>query len=196
MGKLFGQHFAPIRHLCWRAVGCVQKLRLLCSALQLVMGCWRCQLEHFSLNLGDKILHLLDLRFADDILLLRKSAQAFGSMLDSLVTSLEQVGLRLNAFNTKVLTIQTQPPSTLRTPARLELKVLEQTKTQKRFSSLVSTAMGNRQQDITNRLQNASRAIQANRWLLCDKNASIALRYKFFDAMVASIVCLAATEPY
>ena len=160
------------------------------------MGCWRCQLEHFSLNLGDKILHLLDLRFAEDLLLLRESAQAFGSMLDSLVTSLEQVGLRLNAFTTKVLTTQTQPPSTLRTPARLELKVLEQTKTQKWFGSLVSTGMGNRQREITNRLQNASRAIQANRWLLCDKNASIALRCKFFDAMVASSVCFAATEPY
>ena len=42
------------------------------------------------------------------------------------------------------------------------------------------------------RLQNASRAFQANRWILCDKNVSIALRLKFFDAMVTSVVCFAA----
>ena len=42
------------------------------------------------------------------------------------------------------------------------------------------------------RLQNASRAFQANKWILCNKNVSIALRLKFFDAMVSSVVCFAA----
>ena len=32
----------------------------------------------------------------------------------------------------------------------------------------------------------------SNRWILCDKNASIALRLKFFDAMVTSVACFAA----
>ena len=75
--------------------------------------------------------HLLDLRFADDILLFGESAQAVGSMLHALVACLQQVGLKLNASNTKVLTTQAQPPSTLSTPAGLELEVLEQTKTHK-----------------------------------------------------------------
>ena len=35
-------------------------------------------------------------------------------------------------------------------------------------------------------------AFQANRWIVCDKNVSIALRLKFFDAMVTSVVCFAA----
>lgn len=51
---------------------------------------------------------------------------------------------------------------------------------------------GNRQQDMTYRLQNASRALQANTWILCDKHASIALRLNFFDAMVTSAACFAA----
>ena len=42
------------------------------------------------------------------------------------------------------------------------------------------------------RLQNASRAFQANKWILCDENVSIALRLKFFDAMVTSVLCFAA----
>ena len=48
------------------------------------------------------------------------------------------------------------------------------------------------QEDINYRLQNASRACQANRLILCDKNLPIALRFKFFDAMVTSVVCFAA----
>ena len=40
------------------------------------------------------------------------------------------------------------------------------------------------------RLQNASRAFQANRWILCDKNVSIALRLKFFDAIWLLQLCV------
>ena len=83
--------------------------------------------------------------------------------------------------------------TTLSTPAGLELEVLEPTNSHKWLGCLLSTAnMGNRQQDMKYRLQNASRAFQANRWILCDKNVSIALRLKFFDAMVTSVVCFAA----
>ena len=52
--------------------------------------------------------------------------------------------------------------------------------------------MGNRQQVMNYRLQNTSRAFQANKWILCDKNVSIGVRLKFFDAMVTSVVCFAA----
>ena len=134
--------------------------------------------------------HLLDLRFADDILLFRESAQAVGSMLDALVTCLEQVRLKFNAAsNTKVLTTQAQPPSTF---AGLELEVLEQIKTHKWLGCFLSTSnMGNRQQDMNYRLQNPPRAFQANKWILCDKTVSIASRLNFFDAMVTSVLCLA-----
>ena len=45
---------------------------------------------------------------------------------------------------------------------------------------------------MNHRLQNAFRAFQANKWILCDKNVSIALRLKCFDGMVTSVVCFAA----
>ena len=129
--------------------GCVLSPRLFCSVLQLAMDRWRNQVEHFCLNLEDGMSHLLDLRCSDDISLFRESAQAVGNMLDTLVTCLGQVGLKLNASKTKVLTTQTQPPSTLTTPAGLELEVLERTKSHKWlgcFSSMIN--MGNRQQDM------------------------------------------------
>ena len=83
--------------------GCVLSPRLFCSVLQLAMGRWRSRVEHFGLNLGDGMSHLLDLRFADDILLFKESAQVFGSMLDALVTCLGQVGLKPNASKKKLL---------------------------------------------------------------------------------------------
>ena len=132
--------------------GCVLSPRLFCSVLQLAMGRWRNQVEHFGLNLVDGMSHLLDLRFAGDILFRGGSAQAVGSMLHALVACLEQAGLKLNASKTKVLTTQTQPPSTLTTPAGLELEVLERTKSHKWFGCLLSMInMGTRQQDMNYR---------------------------------------------
>ena len=52
---------AGVRH------GCVLSPRLFCSVLQVAMDRWRNQVEHFGLNLGDGMSHLLDLRCADDI---------------------------------------------------------------------------------------------------------------------------------
>ena len=52
------------------------------------------------LDLGDRMSHLLDLRFADDILIFGESVQAIGSTLDAVVSCLEQVGLKLNASRT------------------------------------------------------------------------------------------------
>ena len=126
-------------------------------------------------------------------MLFGEPAPAVGSMRDALVAFLEQVSLKLNASKTKILTTQAQPASTLTTPAGLELEVLDSTKSHKWLGCLLSTAnMGNRQQDANYRLQDASRAFQANKWILCDKNVSIALRLKVFDAIVTSVVCFAA----
>ena len=44
--------------------------------------------------------------------------------------------------------------------------------------------MGKRQQDMNSRFQNAPRAFQANKWILCHKHVSMALRLKFSDPMV------------
>ena len=53
---------------------------------------------------------LTDLRFADDILLFALSLQQFLGILRSFVSCLRQVGLVLNASDTKLMTTQAQPP--------------------------------------------------------------------------------------
>ena len=56
--------------------------------------------------------HLLDLRFADDILLFAKTFEETKFLLDQkLVTCLAEVGLHLNVGKTKILTTQSQSPS-------------------------------------------------------------------------------------
>ena len=60
---------------------------------------------------------LLDLRFADDILIFSDSAERVASLLDALITTLDKTGLKLNASKTVILTTETQPPDYITTPA-------------------------------------------------------------------------------
>ena len=59
---------------------------------------------------------LLDLRFADDILVFATSSRQAAYLLDELVVALADVGLILNEDKTKLLTTQAQPPKTITTP--------------------------------------------------------------------------------
>ena len=52
--------------------------------------------------------------------------------------------------------------------------------------------MGNRNEDVKYRLQNVFRTFQANKWILCDKNVSVAFTVETLDAMVTSLVGFAA----
>ena len=194
-GQITG-HSDVSREFCIKAgvrQGCVLSPRLFCSVLQLAMEEWRCDVSHTGLDLGDGGPPLLDLRFADDILLFAGSAEQLGFLLDKLVTSLEKVGLKLNAAKTKALTTQAQPPKTLKTRAGLEIAVLDQSSSHKWLGCMLSTEnAGRRQDDIDHRLQSAARAFHVHKWILCDKMVSMASRLKFLDAMITSVVCFAA----
>ena len=106
--------------------GCVLSPRLFCSVLEMSMANWRDEMEHLCLDLCDGGRSLLDLRFADDILIFGTNYHVIGVLLDKLVENLAAVGLQLNTQKTKVLTTQAQPPSQLQTPNGLIISVLEQ----------------------------------------------------------------------
>ena len=75
-GQISG-HSDVSREFCIRAgvrQGCVLSPRLFCSVLQLAMEDWRCDVSNNGLDLGNRGPPLLDLRFADDILLFAGSA--------------------------------------------------------------------------------------------------------------------------
>ena len=81
--------------------GRVLSPRLFCSVLEWALSKWRAQLNGVGYNFQDGGVSLLDLRFADDILLVAKSYEEIGHVLDVLVDALRQVGLALNAGKTK-----------------------------------------------------------------------------------------------
>ena len=152
-----------------------------------------------GLDFGDGGIPLLDLRFADDILLFATSSVEAARMVDALVTCLKEVGLALNASKTKILTTQTQISKTVTTQNGLEMEILDATAAHKWLGCLLSALnAGNRKADLDFRLQATSKAFYANNWiLLCDKNVSLNSRYSriiFFDSVVTSVVRFGAGQ--
>jgi len=68
---------------------------------------------------------LLDLKFADDILVLATSWQQAARLLDELVVALAHVGSMLNEDKTKLLTTQTRPPKTITIPRGISVAVVD-----------------------------------------------------------------------
>ena len=107
--------------------GCVLSPRLFCAVLEMAMGMWRRTVGKLRLDLGDGGPTLLDLRFADDILIFATTYIDAGLFLDELVVCLSQVGLVLNTDKTKVMTPEAQPRSFLSSTAGLQIEILDQT---------------------------------------------------------------------
>ena len=101
--------------------GCVLSPGLFSCVLEVAVTKWPEQLQDGGLDFGDGGIPLLDLRFADDILLFATSSVEAARMVDALVTCLKEVGLALNASKTKILTMQTQPGKTVTTQNGLEM---------------------------------------------------------------------------
>ena len=93
--------------------GCLLSPRLFSAVLQWAMKGRRRDAPLKRFDLGDGQPALLDLRFANDILLFAKSYAEAVSLLHDLATVLSQVGLILNASKTVVLTNEAQPPQRL-----------------------------------------------------------------------------------
>lgn len=173
--------------------GCVLSPRLFCSVLEMSMANWRDEMEHLGLDLRDGGRSLLDLRFADDILIFGTDYHVIGVLLDKLVENLAAVGLQLNAQKTKVLTTQAQPPSQLQTPNGLTISVLDRESSHKWLGCMLTTStVQTTTCDVECRLQAAAKAFNANRWILCDPKVSIAQKIEYFDRVVSPIACFAA----
>ena len=89
------------------------------------MCSWRAKIEAHGLNLHDGMKALLDLRFADGLLVFATSRDDTIRLLEELVTSLGQVGLTLNTSKTKILATQAQPGSSLQTSGGVTVEVLD-----------------------------------------------------------------------
>ena len=173
--------------------GCVLSPRLFCSVLEMSIANWRDEMEHLGLNLDDGGRSLLDLRFADDILIFGTNYHVIGVLLDKLVENLAGVGLQLNAQKTKVLTTQAQPPSQLQTPNGLIISVLDRESRHKWLGCMLTTTpVQTTTCDVECRLQAAAKAFNAHRWILCDPKVSMSQKLEYFDRVISPIACFAA----
>ena len=76
--------------------GCVLSPRLSCAAIELAMSEWRLANPHGGVDFGDAMPRVLDLRFADDILIFANTKEEVQNLLDSSVRHLATAGLVLN----------------------------------------------------------------------------------------------------
>ena len=137
---------------------------------------------------------LLDLRFADDILVFATSSQQAAYLLDELVVALADVGLILNEDKTKLLTTQTQPPKPITTPRGVNVAVVDRDGCHKWLGCIfVWNNKGSHRPDLEYHFQSASRAFFANRNIFCNKAVSLRKRLHFFwDKIVTPVACFAA----
>ena len=173
--------------------GCVLSPRLFCAVLQTALSEWRQSVASFGLDFGDGLPELLDLRFADDLLLFARSAQDAAKLLDDLVRCCSGVGLRLNVTKTKIVTSEAQAPAQLLTHAGSIVDILPPDASHKWLGCLLSSK-GSRASsaDVDFHLQAASRAFFANKQILLDRNVCLKQRLEFFDAVVTPVACFAA----
>ena len=175
--------------------GCVLSPRLFCSVLQWAMKDWRAWAEGngWGIDFHDGYPPLLDLRFADDILIFSETAEGAALLLDAVITTLDKTGLKLNASKTVILTTEAQPPDHITTPAGHTIVVKDSFGTHKWLGCMFSAlGSGNVDADITYHLQAAARAFHSNKWIFLDKNVSINSKLKLFEATVTPIACFAA----
>ena len=159
--------------------GCVLSPRLFCAVLEFAMRKWRNAVGQAGIDLMDGGPNLLDLRFADDILIFARSRHELAHLIDSLMIHLERVGLLFNREKTVVITNEAQPPPFLATESGLKLTILQRNVGQK-WLGCMFTAAGTQLQhiDLEYHLQQASKSFHANRWILLDRSVSISKRLK------------------
>ena len=170
--------------------GCVLSPRLFTAVLEWALRQWRTEIGNAGFDLGDAFDNLVDLRFADDILLFANSGPEVAQIWDKFVKAVGKVGLRLNVDKTVILTNEAQPPSTLVTKDGLILKVLERNQGQK-WLGCILTASGSMMQhlDLSYHMEQGTKSMHANRWILQDNTTSIYTRLKYFNACVSAVVC-------
>ena len=111
-------------------------------------------------------------------------------ILDKFVKAVGKVGLGLNVDKTVILTNEARPPNMLVTKDGLILKVLERNQGQK-WLGCILTACGSMMQhlDLAYHMEQGTKSMHANRWILQDKTTSIHTRLKYFNACVSAVVC-------
>ena len=164
--------------------GCVLSPKPFSSVQQWAMRKWRLDVQHAQcgIDLPDGLPKLLDLRFADDILLFARTAREALFLLETLMHEFAEVGLFLNGEKTVVLTNEAQPPLHLWTHTGIKLQVKNGSGGHKWLGCILGVGKAGRTTlDLTHHLQASSKAFFANRNILCDQNVPVRDRLRMAE---------------
>ena len=173
--------------------GCVLSLGLFSATLEWALRGWKNTSQGAGIDLRDGLPNLMELRFADDILLFANSGPEAAQLLGKLIVAVGRDGLILNAEKSIVLTNQPQPPPTLVIRDDVVVKVLDRNRGQKWLGCMLTAAGGMRQDvGILYHIEQGTQCFHSKRWILQNRKTSVLSRLKYFDSVVSSTVCFAS----
>ena len=153
-----------------------------CSVLSIAIKIWRARVEHACIGLDDDTKLLLDLRFADDLLLLGNTAANAALQLDEICAALGTVGLILNSAKTKVRTSR---------KGGLVVQIFRRDEAHKWLGCKMSKRQSNFAEDDFH-CRSACKAFCANTRIFCDRTVFLQHRLHFLHAALSLVACYTA----
>ena len=159
------------------------------SGLEQALRSWKSRLAGHGIMIGGSE-RLTNIRYADDLMLFAKSLAEMIQMVQMIEEELAAAGLHLNVSKTKLLTTD----SNERVPQHVEIgnawvEVLTGGDTHKYLGRKLSGDVTQRSAvDFAARIQAAWGRFHQHQTVLLNKDVSIALRLKMFDAVVTPAV--------
>ena len=169
--------------------GCVMSPHLFSAVLEWAMRDWKAHGRGLGIVLQENQNPLVDLTFADDVLMFAASVEQSLDMLRCLVDALRKVGPILNVSKTKLLTTQAQPPDHLWLDVQTKIDVLL---TSHRWLGCCLGLPEDQDVDVELHLTAPACAFWAYKWILCDKHVPVELRIEYFEAVVTPVACFGA----
>ena len=154
------------------------------AGLETAFRAWVNRLTTEGFLLRPNLDRLSNVRYADDIMLFGKSIDEITRMVEILVEEFAIVGLELNASKTKIIT-NACPDFDFVSISRDMVEIIQEHSHHKylgRYLSGETAFRGNI--EVNHRIQCAWFKFGQHRDVLCNKNVSIQLRLKLFDATV------------
>ena len=158
------------------------------AGLEHAMRKWKLRIQHCGLHCGHNEL-LLNVRYADDLMLYARSDTDLASMVECLVEELAAVGLTLNTSKTKILTTESLKEPMFLAIGGDRIEVLHGEQNHKYLRQKLSGDLRKRAMvDIQHRSQIAWIKFNEHRDTLLNRHVSLRLRLTLFHSVITPTI--------